>query len=181
MNIFVVDENPIDAARMLCDKHVVKMIVETAQILSTVAYMRGVVYKELYAPTHIHHPCVSWAGETYANFFWLLVHGIGLSLEYTKRYDKTHKTDAVLKKLDGVLIEIWPGEDSNFDYEAHTPFVQCMPVQYRGLSAIEAYRRFYKGEKSRFAKWKYTSPPEWWNNGKSGDMVISYEGNQQGL
>ena len=68
MNIFVVDIDPSKAAQSLCDKHVVKMVLETAQILSTIS---GGPYR----PTHANHPCVLWAGATKRNYLWLVEHG----------------------------------------------------------------------------------------------------------
>lgn len=84
MNIFVVDPDPNKAAASLCDKHVVKMPLETAQMLCSVSWRFGVPapYKQAYAK----HPCTLWAGETLANWAWLVEHGIALCAEYERRY-----------------------------------------------------------------------------------------------
>lgn len=159
MNIFVLDEDPAIAARMACDKHVVKMVLETAQILSTVCHKYGqdVGYK----PTHQNHPCVLWAGETRDNFLWTLSHGLALACEYTRRYACRHKSEAVLSNVFWTRLHL-PLEGPL------SPFMQVMPPQYRGSNAVEAYRAFYIGEKSRFAKWeKGRDAPEWYTSGVS--------------
>ena len=79
MNLFVLDSDPGLAAQMACDQHVVKMPVETAQMLSTVCRLRGIPLG--YKPTHIHHPCTKWVGMSKENFLWALNHGLGLCRE----------------------------------------------------------------------------------------------------
>ena len=74
MNIFVLDSDPKVAATMLCDKHVVKMILESAQMLSTVAHTNGHIPR--YRPTHSKHPCTLWAGESKSNWQWLVAQEI---------------------------------------------------------------------------------------------------------
>lgn len=148
MNIFVLDAHPSLAARMQCDKHVVKMILESAQIMSTI---RGGPYK----PTHENHPCVVWARSSSANYMWLWQHAVELCREYTRRYGKIHKSQPVV--LSAYLPESVPAGEL-------TPFVQCMPEQYRQSDAVQAYRAFYIGEKAKFAVWNYSTKPTWWPN-----------------
>jgi hypothetical protein len=151
MNIFVLHKDPAFAAQMACDKHVVKMILETAQMMCTVATTHG--YDTPYRATHARHPCTMWASESYANWQWLIDYGLALSAEYTKRYGKVHKSQAVIEQCRDL--------DINFDKQDRTPFAQAMPVQYRQSCAVTAYRNYYRGEKASFAKWK-TQPPSWW-------------------
>jgi len=151
MNIFVVHEKPDVAAQMLCDKHVVKMILETAQMLCTIASDRG--YATPYRATHAKHPCTLWAGKTKANWDWLMAHGIAMCQEYTKRYGKTHKTQAVIEWCSRLEID--------FPQEGLLPFAQAMPSQYKNECAVTAYRAYYHGEKAKFATWK-TEVPTWW-------------------
>ena len=156
MNIFILDENPVRAARMQCDRHVVKMTLETAQMLSTVINELG--GQSPYKTAHVNHPCSVWARQSVENFRWLYRHGMALSLEYTKRYGKIHKSEAVIRQsLDALpTVSMTPGE--------RTPFPLCMPDKYKSDDAVESYRRFYIGEKSRFAQWnKTTAPPAWWS------------------
>jgi hypothetical protein len=152
MNIFVLDEDPERAARDLCDQHVVKMVVESAQILSTALWHHGV--EAPYKPTHARHPCVLWAGAARPNFGWLAAHGLAMSDEYTRRYKRTHSSTAVVcycASLAGAIP----------DAEA-TAFVQAMPESFKGSDAVRAYRTYYIEDKARFARWAYCDPPSWW-------------------
>ena len=80
MNIFVLDASPLRAAEMHCDKHVPKMVLETAQIMSTVLNEKGL--KGAYKSTHKNHPCTVWAGQSFANYMWTMALGMALGLEY---------------------------------------------------------------------------------------------------
>ena len=143
MNIFILDRDPVLAAQYQCDKHVVKMALESTQILSTI---NGGPYK----PTHVNHPCVVWAGSCAGNYRWLVVHAIALCDEYTIRYGKKHKCEDVIMSMPHIMPS--PGVSE---------FVQCMPEQYRGDNVVEAYRRYYVGEKAGFARWTNRNIPEW--------------------
>lgn len=157
MNIFILDEDPIVAARYLCDRHVVKMALETAQILSTALVKRGGRDDRLYKVTHEFHPCTMWAERSMANFGWLVAHGLGVCDEYTRRYGKTHASEAVIKAAmeTGMRLE--------HPYGKLTPFAQAMPENYRRPNAVEAYRAYYIGEKYSFATWKAPAEtPSWW-------------------
>lgn len=141
MNIFYVDRDPIVASQMLCDRHVVKMALETAQILSTVL---GGPYK----PTHKNHPSVLWAAK---HTEWTYEHFQGLLKEYTHRYGKTHACERLNFALDFTKDEPW--EDPP----------QCMPDQFKDDNTVEAYRSYYRGGKAHIAKWNKTrNPPAWW-------------------
>ena len=147
MNIFILDTSPILAAQYQCDKHVVKMILESAQIMSTIM---GGPYK----PTHQNHPCVLWAKASEANYSWLAVHALALCAEYTHRYDKRHKCQDVIEGLE--LPISWPSK--------MTPFVQCMPEQYKQVNSVDAYRAYYRNEKAHIAVWSKRDQPAWWSN-----------------
>ena len=165
MNIFVLDEDPAIAAAMACDQHVVKMVTETAQLLSTACRLHGVNVG--YKPTHQNHPCSMWARESWGNFGWLLMHGLALSGEYTYRYGKTHAAGSVLSEI----MEAVTYRD--FEAKEQTPFAQCMPVQYRGTDAVQAYRAFYLGEKARFARWRKSRPaPDWFVAGQVAEVRV---------
>ena len=146
MNIFILDTNPVLAAQMQCDKHCVKQVLESAQILSTVA---GGPYK----PTHANHPCVLWAGANKTNYNWLARHAIALCEEYTRRYGRRHKSQDVIEQLQ---------QAPNLPVGI-TPFVQCMPEQFKDRDTVTAYRRYYHS-KSDFAVWKLGNEPYWWND-----------------
>jgi Pyrimidine dimer DNA glycosylase len=154
VNIFAVDQDPDRAAVSLCDKHVVKMPLETAQMLCSVSWRFDVPapYKQAYAK----HPCTLWAGETLSNWTWLVEHGIALCAEYERRYNRKHASSHPIAHC-----ALRGGRPSG---SRLTPFAQAMPVQYKQADdAVAAYRAYYLGEKASFACWKSpASPPEWW-------------------
>ena len=151
MNIFVLHKDPTTAAKMACDKHVVKMILETAQMLCTAGIARG--HDMPYGATHKKHPCTLWAGKSKGNWDWLIQHGLALCAEYTTRYGKVHKSQRI--------IEYCRDIDIHFDNHSMTPFAQAMPEEYKNECPVTAYRAYYHGEKAYFAKWK-TQAPDWW-------------------
>lgn len=153
-------ENPKIAARDLCNKHVVKMILESAQLLCAAASINkfdNLLKCEFpYKLTHLKHPCTLWVVQSYDNFSWLCFHFEELCLEYTRRYGKKHKTEVVMKSF----IE----KTKNLgDWKNHTAFVQVMPNDYKNSCAITAYKCYYIAEKYKFAKWQpRANPPSWW-------------------
>ena len=160
MNIFFLDRYPHVAARYHCDKHVVKMIIETAQLLSTAhRVLDGDNYADshgLYKRTHENHPCAMWARASMWNYRWLWSLLSGLCAEYTLRYGKTHATERMLDSLRLQPHNIPVG------YAVDPP--QCMPDEYKHLSAVSAYRAFYSGDKRRFAAWNHGPKPDWWED-----------------
>ena len=151
MNIFILDHSPESSARSQCDKHVVKMILETAQMLCTVAHDNGT--DAPYRATHKKHPCTLWAGKSKQNWDWLVKHGLALCQEYTDRYGKTHKSQK--------HIEWCRDLNLGLPETGLTPFAQAMPSQYKNRCAVTAYRAYYHGEKAGFATWK-RNKPSWW-------------------
>jgi len=159
MNIFVLDENPRIAADYACDKHSVKMPLETAQMLCTALVQHGVKNTQ-YKPTHKSHPCTKWASENRQNFEWLAQHGIALCQTYTVRYGRTHKCQKVIEDCLSISHEIPAGE--------LTPWPLAMKEEYRiEGSPVASYRKYYlEGKtymnKSKGPQWKYTNPPDWY-------------------
>lgn len=159
MNIFVLDPEPKIAARYHCDKHIVAMIKETAQMLSTAQRMSGNKDPRLYGITHLHHPCVKWVMGSQANYSWLLELFHELANEFILRTGKTHASHRLLKKVLEEIPEILP--DIGI-----TPFAQAMPEIYKQNDPVLAYRDFYINEKHRFARWSYPAEiPDWFTNG----------------
>lgn len=152
VNIFVLSEDPAEAARMQCDKHVVKMLLETGQMLCA-AHEPGVAP---WKRTHYNHPCVVWTRASTANYEWLAIHGLELCAEYTRRYGRRHASEDVL---------VWCAENVpvNIPEGPLTPFAVAIknPTYHTG-DAVSSYRAYYLGDKKRFAKWRYCSPPDWW-------------------
>lgn len=152
MNIFVLDRNIRKCAQYHCDQHVVKMTLESVQILCTVLNERGV--STPYKSTHSQHPCVLWAAASSDNFLWLRELALELNREYRYRYAKTCDHGAL-----AALPDISLG---NWSPSGLTEFVQVMPEQYRYKNnPVRAYRAFYRGQKALFARWKKRRPPLW--------------------
>ena len=164
MNIFILDRDPQLAARMQCDKHVPKMVVESAQMLASAARRHGAPDEDMpltqqgspYKGGHKNHPCTLWSGDCRENFEWLLEHATELSVEYTFRFGKVHACANPIGTL-AKLRSLLPKRNTT------STFAQAMPDEYRQRDAVAAYREFYKADKARFAKWdKGRSEPDWW-------------------
>jgi len=171
MNIFVLADDAAESARMMCDKHVIKMILESCQLLSTAHHVLDgdellvnsgkrkyktyiCTKKNICKATMINHPCTIWTRETRANYIWLWRHAYALCKEYTRRYGKVHAMEQMLmNELYDPPVNITKGKI--------TPFAQAMPEQYKDANAVVAYRKYYIIEKVRFAKWKDSQAPEW--------------------
>lgn len=152
MNIFVLDRNIRKCAQYHCDQHVVKMTLESVQILCTVLNERGV--KTAYKSTHPKHPCVLWAAASSDNFLWLRELAMELNREYRYRYTKT---------CDHGAIAAFPDTSAGtWSHSGLTDFVQVMPEEYRYKNnPVRAYRAFYRGQKAAFARWTKRPPPVW--------------------
>lgn len=155
MNIFIIDHDPVIAAMQLCDKHVVKMIVESAQLLCS-AFPSG---SSPYRLTHYNHPCGKWARASKANYEWLLVHANAMCEEYTRRYGRTHKTEDVIVWCMENYIQLCLPDIGL------TPHARAIREPWKTQTAnddiVTAYRKFYIGAKSSFAKWKHSECPGW--------------------
>lgn len=185
MNIFFLDPDPILAARQMCDKHVVKMIVESAQLLSTAhRVLDGTMYlertangrsikrwrldnnylnSELYKASHVNHPSAIWCRESVANYNWLYDHFIALCDEYTQRYGKTHLTYTK-------LADALRGAPNNIDkvraFTQPPPAMKSNPDCIVPGDSVASYRNYYNVAKRGFAKWAYSQAPDWFTNYK---------------
>lgn len=187
MNIFVLDDSPKISAEYMCDKHINKMVVESAQMLCTAHRMldgvetmkpsvsgkRTLRYFEmpepdeslLYRAAHMKHPCNIWIRQTEDNYLWLYDHFMYLGEEYTYRYGKSHKSIELLGER---LCEA----PRNLTRSGQTDFVLAMPDKYKTICPITSYRNYYKGDKT-FAKWERNrKQPEWWNESKEYQVVL---------
>jgi hypothetical protein len=154
MNIFVLDTDPYAAARMMCDKHVVKMVLETGQILSTVHRAHGSDDDRLYRTTHQHHPCTVWAGASRLNYKWVVDHFTALALEYNHRYGRNHKTWSDLFSV----VEHCP---AGITHDDQTPFALAMPDEYKTDCPVQSYRNYYMGEKMNMLVYTNRAVPDW--------------------
>lgn len=151
MNIFILDTDIKKCAESHCDKHVIKMILESVQMLSTVCRQSGLDIG--YKPTHAHHPCTIWANKSLSNWVWLRHLTAYLNEEYRYRYNKkqNHKSYDLANTL----------PLPNIPDIGLTPFAQAMPDQYKNKNAVTAYRKYYLNEKFNLLKWTKRIPPKW--------------------
>lgn len=164
MNIFYLDPLPRTCAQMHCDKHVVKMILEAGQMLSTAhRVLSPAEYSDkydLYQISFEDHPSTKWCMANSGNYHWLSNLFDELNLEYWFRFGSKHEPQR------------WHSASRLIDALGHTPLwipqgkffepPQCMPDKYKGPDAVGAYQRYYLGEKAYFAKWAHGPTPEWW-------------------
>ena len=179
MNLFILNEDPVIAAREQCDKHINKMVIESAQMLSTTHRMLdGTMYYELsknnrrvkrykltdlreqqlYKAVHFNHPCTVWTRESLYNYIWHYKHFIALCDEFTHRYGKVHMTDTKLRKV----LMAPPFHIPNVE---RTPFKLAMKSNPECMvpeDPVKSYRMYYKTKQSRFKMaWTKRDVPEW--------------------
>jgi hypothetical protein len=177
MNVFYLHKDPATCAQMHCDKHVVKMIIEYAQLLSTAhRVLDGEEYVDktannrrikrwrlpdereqlLYKASHINHPDNIWLRQSHCNYQWVNQLFLRLCEEYEHRYGRVHET---ARKLYGKLTT--PPKNIPTGFMTEPP--QAMPYTCKMLDPIDAYRRYYIREKAPFCKWTKRDIPEWFN------------------
>ena len=108
MNIFVLHKNPDTAARMMLDKHVVKMPTESMQMICTIMDLYG--FETPMKPVMLNHPCTIWARESSKNFQWLVDHCLALCKEYTVRYGRKHKVEEYMEQYANEILEYFNAE-----------------------------------------------------------------------
>ena len=177
MNIFYLDHDVTKCAEMHNDKHVVKMILEYAQLLSTAhRVLDGVQFtgvsktgrkqtryvlsgsreSVLYSATHINHPSAIWVRQSDKNYSWLFDMFQALLEEYTYRYGKTHACDRLVWAL-----EVRPNNIPRGNFTEPTP---AMPDEVKiAGDSIKSYRNYYINHKMHLASWKKRQVPEWFN------------------
>ena len=194
MNVFYLDQNPATSAQLHCDKHVVKMCTEYAQLLSTAhRVLDGVPYFEenngkkvkrwklwdnsdlyLYKATHINHPSAVWARASNENYEWLTLHWIYLLEEYKYRYGKDHAAG----KLRFALMNIPRLIPLAITWSDPPPAMpkECIVYDEYGYEDVVAsYRNYYVLKKNHFAKWTNREIPEWYSQGVLNLMVSENE------
>ena len=179
MNIFYLDKNPVIAARWMVDKHVVKMILESAQLLCTAHRLLDGLETQgksatgrnvkrwllpdarepvLYSATHINHPSAVWCRQSVENYNWLTDHMFALLNEYTYRYNKQHKIEGDIS----YMLQSPPFNLKEYDM---TKMPSAMADEYKiSDDPLVNYRNYYKVGKARMHKWTNRQPPEWIND-----------------
>jgi hypothetical protein len=142
MNIFVVDEDPITAARLVPVRVASKMALEAAQMLAVACAHHGLALPRKkdgneYSPkSHVNHPCTKWVCESKANMKWLCLHGVALCYFHSKKYGKQPFHGQALE-------EVW-SQVQEEDRRLHTPFVSAMPDEFKTDDVVESYRAYIK-------------------------------------
>lgn len=173
MNIFVTNEHPKLAAESLDDKRVIKMVLESVQMLCTAMNYHGATQAP-YKSTHVNHPSNIWARATRGNFMWLYWHATELMNQYEYAYDKMHKCTDYMDLIFEAARFIPDG--------GITPFANCAANSEKGVSykhltdVTEAYRRYlvdrWNGD-MRKPTWKNRNMPFWAKVDKEGKFVYS--------
>jgi hypothetical protein len=186
MNIFYLDKNPNTAAKMMCDKHIIKMILESAQMLCTAKrVLDGTMYlgktkngrnikrwrldnsneeATIYKAGWLGHPSTQWVLKSAYNYNWLYNHMLALNEEYKLRWQKT-KNHISIDKL-GILLKD-PPKNAPINVIG-TDATPAMPDHCKiPNDVVGSYRKYYILEKIRFAKWEKPNAvmPEWFKEG----------------
>lgn len=183
MNLFVLDECPTKSAQMQCDKHIVKMVLESGQMLSTAhrlldgtmskrpsksgktmakyfAVSDSVMESTLYRVAHAGHPCTVWTMQSTDNYNWHYAHFVALCDEYSYRYGKTHMTDTKLR----VMLKTPPANIPTGKLTKQPLAMQSNP-ECMFDNVVKSYRAYYKTKADRFKMvWSKRSTPDWFAN-----------------
>jgi len=147
MNIFYLDKCPKKAAQLQYNKHVVKMILESAQMLCTAHHVHGNPDDVPYKQAHLNHPSTIWVRENSLHYDWLYEHFVALQGEYYKRYNKIHLSYTK-------CYEPLMNHPENIPHEPWEQPPQCMPDEYKDKCSVQAYWNYYIGEKHTVANLK---------------------------
>lgn len=154
MNIFILSYDHQENAKFYNDRHVVKIIVEAAQLLSNAFRLNNV--DRGYKMTHIHHPLTKWVCESKSNFLFVKDIVLALNDEWKFRYNhiRDHKSAAMVKTFPAPYF---------LSNTSITPYCKCVAPELKGLDTINAYRAYYYFHKSHLAKWTKRRKPFWYN------------------
>jgi hypothetical protein len=165
MNIFFLDNNPKQCAIYHNNKHCIKQLLESSQLLCGVHHVVGTQTDIPYRLTHKNHPCAIWARESLSNYLYLCELGLELCNEYTYRYGKRHKSLEVI---------MWCiSNRPNIPDIGFTEPARAMPDEYKVKSVVQSYRNYYIGAKSGFANWKNREVPFWFS--QKNELTLSYD------
>lgn len=178
MNIFVLSKKPEVAARMLCDEHIVKMRVESTQMLSTCHHEFSSWRPYMCKPSHVNHPCNKWLRESASNYMWLVAHTFEMCREHKRRWN--HGVDYLSVSEDRLLKGLMhpPKGLRDFGLTPHPAAIHKPETNYKlwtwaeayrrgDISIVEAYREFYIQDKSNFACYTAVTVPRWYHLGLS--------------
>jgi len=180
MNVFYLDEDPRSAAQMMVNKHVVKMILESAQLLSTAHRVMDGLQVEvtlekdgkfrkkkvwvlgdsrnetIYNATHMNHPCAKWCRSSIENYWWLVEHMYGLIDEYKYRYEKDHKVNS-----SGLAYLLQSPPYNLKEYDFTIPPSAMAESYIVSTDPVANYRNYYKNGKAHLHTWSKREKPDW--------------------
>ena len=161
MNIFAIEQTPsgdidwVKSAQSQDNYRVVKMILESVQMLCTAINDQHGEQVTPYRNAHLNHPSTKWVRESSANFERLVEHTLAMLDEYTERFGKIHKCAGVFENF----LDLY--EPDRFGCHVDTPLPMCMPDEFKGDSIVESYRKFYASKpRMRYPTEKI---PVWWS------------------
>ena len=175
MNIFATDHDPYIAARNLCDKHINKMIVESAQMLANAFTLDRLAEADRPRAKsgaqrtngYKHHPCAKWARQSTENFRWLARHAYGMIVERAYRWpdNPSHFTESFIDWCNLNEFDTIPADEGVIDQTdfaiAISQDMSCRAIDgFDNMSSIDKYRAYYSMDKP-FADWTYREPPKW--------------------
>ena len=160
MNIFILDKDIDKCAEAHVDRHVIKMILESAQMLCTAHHAcptDATRPEKFYKQAHLNHPSTIWVRTTVANYEWMIIHALALCEEYTHRYGKIHSTNALLNDV----LSNAPKNIKQEGWREPPPAMQHYPQCIVQGDSIQSYKNYYNEAKAYFAKWSKREQPEW--------------------
>jgi hypothetical protein len=157
MNLFILDDDFTLAAQSACDRHVVKMPLETAQMLSCAHHVldpSNPLNLLMYKRTHENHPCSKWVRANISNYLWTYMFWQAQCDEFTYRYNKVHLSYSK-------YAEIFATPPANIPFGKRTPFALAMPERYHNDNPVLAYRDYYLNDKAHLLTYTKRVPPMW--------------------
>lgn len=179
INIFFLDNEPEIAAQSMCDCHVIKMVLESAQLLCTCHNELGSssaygIKPKFYKSTHKNHPCQKWIQKCVANYNWLALHALELCNEYTYRYSKRHKSQNIIEWCNDNVPDfelhlnsffLVNPEQKRYGTWLITDPAQAMPEELQSDDPVRSYRDYYWTKQFTMKKpmlWAKREKPDWW-------------------
>lgn len=177
MNVFYLDDDPVTAATWLCDQHVSKMILESAQMMCTAIRLRMGLedtpteelpeeLKFLYKKAHPKHGSTIWVGTSFWNFKWMFQHVIQMQCQHVLRYGTRHKSYRIADRAYDFAWKqrkkgkcLFPTNEMTPPYMAFGPELEHLKDP---KDPVGSYRKFYVADKAKFATWRVVDPPPWW-------------------
>lgn len=159
MNLFILDKNLVKAASMLCDKHVIKILIESCQMLYTAHHVFKTKKIIPYRKAYVNYPVTKWVRESLSNYNWTCLYALTLAREYSLRYNKLHKS---YKVVCWCILNQPDIKDIGL-----MPFALAMPEKYKKHNSIKAYRDYYLNEKKSLLAYRNNKIPEFIKNARN--------------